>query len=206
MASPIVENLVGRTFNRLTVLEQAEYSYYGNTDRKANWRCLCVCGKECIVLAHKLKSGHTKSCGCYKTEVSRKDPIQTCWDKYVYTYSKNAKNRGYDWNLTIDEVKNLASQNCYYCNNEPVEYTLAKKSYLRQLNKVGCKIDQEFANSKVIFTNGLDRVNNDKGYSANNVVPCCAICNSAKSDHSEEEWNAWLDRIAEHRTSKKEKK
>lgn len=32
-----------------------------------------------------------------------------------------------------------------------------------------------------IVTVGVDRVDNAKGYVMDNVVPCCAICNSMKS-------------------------
>lgn len=37
---------------------------------KLHWLCLCDCGKETIVSTTGLKSGHTKSCGCYQDEVA----------------------------------------------------------------------------------------------------------------------------------------
>ena len=52
-------DLKGKKFNRLTVLE-----YIG----KSKWLCKCDCGNLTTVIAPKLKSGHTKSCGCYNKE------------------------------------------------------------------------------------------------------------------------------------------
>lgn len=36
------------------------------------YSCLCDCGKETIVDAHRLSSGNTKSCGCLKRELTSK--------------------------------------------------------------------------------------------------------------------------------------
>ncbi len=58
-ASVIREDLTGRTFGRLRVLE-----YYNTIRARAHWLCLCQCGEEVVVAADHLKSGHTKSCGC----------------------------------------------------------------------------------------------------------------------------------------------
>lgn len=33
--------------------------------------CVCQCGQEIYVTAHKLKSGHTKSCGCLQRDIVR---------------------------------------------------------------------------------------------------------------------------------------
>ena len=52
-------NLKGKKFNKLTVLE-----YVG----KSKWLCKCDCGSLITVIAPKLKSGHTKSCGCFQKE------------------------------------------------------------------------------------------------------------------------------------------
>lgn len=58
------ENLAGKKFGRLTVLDRAE----NNSQGKTRWKCLCVCGKETVVRADMLKSGHTQSCGCLAAE------------------------------------------------------------------------------------------------------------------------------------------
>jgi len=54
------ENLIGRTFDMLTVIGEAEPSPAGH--RK--WVCACECGNETIVFGSNLKRGTTKSCGC----------------------------------------------------------------------------------------------------------------------------------------------
>ncbi len=65
------EDLTGQVFGELTVLRRAE-------EKKNNhlcWVCRCICGKECVVAASRLKNGHTKSCGCARrrTAANRRD-------------------------------------------------------------------------------------------------------------------------------------
>ena len=60
------EDLTGRRYGRLTVcreIKQAEKS------RRHYWLCRCDCGKEKTVEESHLKTGHTKSCGCYRKEL-----------------------------------------------------------------------------------------------------------------------------------------
>lgn len=57
-------DLTGMRFGRLTVLGQGER---GNKNT-IRWKCKCVCGKETLVFTQHLKSGHTHSCGCEKTD------------------------------------------------------------------------------------------------------------------------------------------
>lgn len=54
----IAEDLTGRRFGELTVLERAE-----NRNGRTAWLCECSCGQLHTVTAHDLKSGHVKSCG-----------------------------------------------------------------------------------------------------------------------------------------------
>ena len=56
---PPMEDLTGRFFGRLTVLEQAEWK-----NGTSYWRCRCECGNETTVRYAYLITGHTKSCGC----------------------------------------------------------------------------------------------------------------------------------------------
>lgn len=57
-------DLTGQKFNRLTVVERAE----NTKDGKASWKCICECGNEITVIGKDLRSGNTKSCGCYNRE------------------------------------------------------------------------------------------------------------------------------------------
>lgn len=53
-------NLAGERFSRLLVKE------FSHTNKgTAYWKCVCDCGKEVIVSRQCLRTGDTKSCGCY---------------------------------------------------------------------------------------------------------------------------------------------
>lgn len=61
----LLEDLTGRKFGYLTVVERAEdYHTPSNGKRYTQWLCKCVCGKHTTVLSSNLKSGSTISCGC----------------------------------------------------------------------------------------------------------------------------------------------
>ena len=51
-------DLTGQRFNHLTVIGRADNDKWG----KAQWKCVCDCGNECVVKRSNLK--HQKSCGC----------------------------------------------------------------------------------------------------------------------------------------------
>lgn len=62
-----VVNLTGQKFGRLTVQNMSEVK-----NGVVYWNCVCECGRFVIVPTGHLKSGHTKSCGCLQSEISRK--------------------------------------------------------------------------------------------------------------------------------------
>lgn len=73
----IMEDLTGQTFGRLTVTKRDverdrreidEGRHCGNV----HWLCQCSCGNPELksVTGWQLKSGHTKSCGCYNSETT----------------------------------------------------------------------------------------------------------------------------------------
>jgi hypothetical protein len=65
---PVVD-MAGRRFGRLIVLTLcSERSRW----RKAIWACKCDCGAQCAVVGKELRSGRTRSCGCFRREVSRR--------------------------------------------------------------------------------------------------------------------------------------
>ena len=42
---------------------------------------------------------------------------------------------------------------------------------------------------------GIDRVNSEKGYVKNNVVPCCKVCNIAKHNMSQNDFFNWINKV-----------
>lgn len=59
-------NLIGERFGRLVVVEQLEDYVRRDGSRQHVWRCICDCGNEIHTTTMNLRSGDTKSCGCYK--------------------------------------------------------------------------------------------------------------------------------------------
>lgn len=62
----IAEDLTGRRFGKLVAMRRTE-----NRNGRTRWLCRCDCGNTCVVTAHELKGGNTKSCGCHRTDSLR---------------------------------------------------------------------------------------------------------------------------------------
>lgn len=80
-------------------------------------------------------------------------------------YRTNAKKRAILFQLTWDEFRNLLVHHCYYCGLTPGPI------------------------------NGLDRVDNEIGYTLGNVVTCCTWCNLSKRERSTAEFRDWAIRL-----------
>lgn len=65
-----LDDLTGKRFGMLTVVERAP-----SRGEQTFWKCRCDCGKIIEVNAHDIKSGHTKSCGCYRDAIRGKAKI-----------------------------------------------------------------------------------------------------------------------------------
>lgn len=58
-----VIDITGQRFGKLIVLY---HDGFEEKQRLALWRCVCDCGKATLVQGARLRSGHTKSCGCLR--------------------------------------------------------------------------------------------------------------------------------------------
>jgi hypothetical protein len=72
---PLLQNLVGRRFGRLTVLKRAPQNSRANHPR---WVCSCVCESTIIVVGDSLVSGHTRSCGCLCRQMTAARAFKDC--------------------------------------------------------------------------------------------------------------------------------
>ena len=150
--------LTGQRFGRLLV-ENFVTSHKGRIHFNKYWNCKCDCGASTLVPTNKLKTGHTKSCGCLRRSVDAPDE-KTGFIR-VYRRYKSTKRT---FSLSEDQFKHLVQQNCYYCGESP-----------RMISK-GRKGSPDFV------YNGLDRLDNSLGYTIDNVVPCCKRDNKLKSN------------------------
>ena len=71
------DDLTGKQFGKLVVLGEGEPTKNSYGRRSKRWMCLCDCGNTTLVHTDKLKSGHTRSCGCLKDEFSIGDLTRT---------------------------------------------------------------------------------------------------------------------------------
>lgn len=86
----VKRDLTNCQFGRLMVIKQAEDYIDPNKHRASQWLCRCQCGNILIVTGRNLANGHTKSCGCLKTELTKirnkKHNKYIIMDDIVYIY------------------------------------------------------------------------------------------------------------------------
>lgn len=163
----------GQKYNRWTVV--------GKSERKHShryWNCVCECGAEGKVAASHLRSGKSKSCGCYHRDSLKAKALpkgESSFRKLYQQYKYHAAERGQEFDLSIEDFRELTAKPCFYCGKEN-----------GLVYKRGEKANGAFVG------NGVDRVNNDEGYTHRNSVPCCSQCNYAKRDISIKEFQQWV--------------
>lgn len=95
----------------------------------------------------------------------------------IRIYKYGAKKRGHKWNLTKKQFKEITQKDCFYCGARPNN------------------ISKNICNTGDYIYNGIDRIDNTKGYTMDNIVPCCKICNQAKSNRTLQEFKDWIEKI-----------
>ena len=80
-----------------------------------------------------------------------------------YYYVNNCLRRGIRFSIPKKEFSNLIQSSCHYCGSPP-----------RNQHKLKIYL---------FLYQGLDRLDNSKGYISGNCVPCCRRCNSIKGEH-----------------------
>ena len=164
-------DLNGKVFGHLTVLESGNSVRDTTTGRpRTTWVCRCECGKEKVVVTEKLQMGEVISCcdvGCqFHRPLRHKDLTESSFNGLLSNYRHNARTRKREFSLTQEEFRRITSGNCTYCGEPP-------SMAWRISNLVHTKTEP------YIF-NGVNRVENTKGYVSENCVSCCKLCNQMK--------------------------
>jgi hypothetical protein len=183
------KDLTGKVFERLTV----EAGEKGRGP--VRWVCRCTCGKVLTIFSANLLRGNTKSCGCLAKELflkrargstkSRAGKGEAGLNRLYSRLVADAEKHHRKFELSLDQVKKITACNCVYCGVEPKQGSYCKS---KKLSK------EALENSKYIY-NGIDRVNNSKGYEIGNCVPCCGSCNKSKTNKTLFNWFSSLAKI-----------
>lgn len=90
MTFSTLTDMTGKRCGRLTVISRATPA----GEKPVRWSAQCDCGGKAVVTGTKLRSGHTKSCGCLREEVRRKTPLtHGMSDSTVYRRWRGMLNR-----------------------------------------------------------------------------------------------------------------
>ena len=177
---PRLVDETGNRHGRLFVIKR----FGSDKNNYATWLCQCDCGNKVVARGTRLRSGNTRSCGCLQKKHARRINLlpegEASFNQMLYKMKRDAKKRGYGWQLTDEQVHHLTKQSCHYCGVRPLQSS-----------------NQEGLNGAYIY-NGLDRVNNVEGYTIDNVVPCCGKCNLMKRTMTVEEFKSQIITIYKH--------
>ena len=172
-------------YNKLTIIREYKSKYPGGRPCR-RLECLCDCGNICNPEKSKVINGITKSCGCLHIELCKtlgdrvkKKSGEASFNEVFASYKKGAIARNYEFSLSKSEFLEIITKPCIYCGN-----CLTNKCSHRKTN------------GHFSYT-GIDRYDNNIGYTIENSVPCCKICNRIKTnmgvDMLYEQLNKMLD-------------
>lgn len=171
---------IGLRYSKLLVIGIEDDKVYKRQEssgiqyrRLKRYRVRCDCGNEIVVFGQDLSGGKTKS--CHMGLCARKfddDSIPAFNQLYQHVYKGRAHKDGKVFELTRDQFKQLVDSSCYYCGIEPASVAKVKSgTYMSQYRY-----------------NGIDRVDNSKGYILDNCVTACSLCNHAKHTMSHDDF------------------
>ena len=141
------------------------------------------------------KEETVRYCKLTQTKTFKEKGLMVCFDCYnktvrpiykdkqyrVYKYQSSVRKRDYSFELNLDEFLNIVNRPCFYCG--------------------------DFSNNKnptFPGRNGIDRIDNNIGYTLKNCVPCCDMCNRMKMKYSYDDFLKHIEKIYNYKIIEKE--
>lgn len=187
MGGKVAIPMVGKRFGMLVVTKRSPQN---DKEGKPRFECLCDCGNITTITGNHLRRGDTRSCGCEQMtnalEKHRLGEGEASLNILYAEYRSRARRKGYEFEFDREQFREITSRNCYYCGGEPSHADRCRKGKLNGL----------------YVYNGIDRVDNTRGYTLDNTVPCCKVCNFMKMNMTEEKFKEHLYKIIENYLSK----
>lgn len=162
----------------------------GEVKRKSNGNfsvyAICKkCGKPRWTTSRKTGRIFFELCVKCTRNPTRKPPGVAAAHQVYCRYRLAAKKRDCAFELNEAEFLKLTKERCYYCGTNPAT-----------------KYKVSGSPGSFVY-NGLDRLDSSKGYTLDNIVPCCFECNKSKGTRSCDEFLNHSVRIAKHQYQKR---
>ena len=124
-------DLTGRRFGRLTVIKRGENEQFANGSFAVRWICQCDCGNTILTRGQALKSGETKSCGCYHSDkvsdLMKRENEYDIYEDYVVGHTLKGETFVFD----IEDYERV-KQLCWHIT--PKGYVMSRAPWNPKLN------------------------------------------------------------------------
>jgi hypothetical protein len=165
------KDITGQRFGRLVAV-----TFKGS----GIWICKCDCGKTVERGVTRLHQKYNRwigerSCGCIQKE--KMSDGRASLRQLYQKYKIGAGKKGRIFTLSEPWFENLTKQNCYYCDSPPSQRFQFKRGW------------------GAYTYNGIDRLDNKRGYTMDNSVPCCKKCNTMKLNMSVDDFFGQMRRV-----------
>ena len=140
---PKIKDRKGIRYGHLIVIEFSHMDY----NIKSNWLCKCDCGKEIIITGNNLRSGNTKSCGCFQKRKNH--------PRYIHGKCINkSKESTIEIKALKEKIRKRDNYTCQKCN----------KTQGQNIKEFGRKLDVHHIDGN--NTNNVEE----------NMITLCYIC------------------------------
>ncbi len=152
-------NLTGQKFGRLTIIKRAH-----DKGQQTMWLCQCSCKSMCVVNGYNLRKGNTKSCGCFRREITK-----NLWKRSSEEYRESFRSK-----FRTHRLSRTRAYTSWYCMIRRCDDPLHK--YFYNYGKRGIKVCERWYEIKNFYKDmgerpkglSLETIGNNKGYSKNN--------------------------------------
>lgn len=141
---PKFKDLTGTIFGRLTVVERAP-----SVKKQTRWVCQCACGNRIVVHAGNLRSGDTRSCGCWNRESAA---------QRVYRHGETDTRTHRIWRAMLTRCTNANSPAFKHYGARGITVCPQWADYMVFLEDMGHAPEKH----------SIDRIHNDEGYNPDN--------------------------------------
>lgn len=135
-----------------------------STNRGCVYKCLCDCGSITMKTAGYLYVSRVNNCGCHnpsKMDDRENQIIKRLIKEKMYNTRTRHGNVSF-FSLTFDQFKEIIKKPCFYCG---ISHSMERKDMVKD----------KVSTDTVLRYNGIDRIENEIGYTVENSVPCCTL-------------------------------